>query len=1022
MKSFFPTLFCSSIINKTKQSNVMLIAYILCITQTIQAQTLTLPFSSLANLSADFTLSGGIPSGGTYKVDGIITTILKPSLLDGGTHTVSYTTGAGSVSQTFSITNGVSPTPSAANTIGTATNPATTLAATVSNTNIEIKGVYTINHTTVWNNCQVFASNTNAKIIVSPGKTLTINNGTRVFAFTSWKGIEVNATIASSSIFILDAKIEDAKTAITLNSSCNTTPSPFFAYIDCKASTFNRNNTCIKFNSFCNTNYSPLFTREIGGCTFDSKNSWTNQVSINKDNTWPTRGLEFLGDPIAIDRIDINGYYNANFPKNYFNNIVRSIVVKNGVLEIANIHIKGRDYVVNNNGNIADIEEGAGYYISNNAFLYLAYSTSGYTEKIEGPMRYGVYTEGAYIDLRNLELLNLGTGVQILNKPTTAPDLYINVSPTHVQFSKFTDVAIGINKINNNKFSYLSSNIFNNTSANYYGTAIQVENSLTGQTGVNVSRCGDIGYNTISGFKKGVVIKSLDYYCGQPGNCSLPNFTDTRIFNNNITLNTNATSNQPEGISVINSTGVSIFENNIYGNKVDNTSQWWSTGIKIENTHKLNLSCNSINNIGRPLFFGGYTTNINVGRNTLSNFDNGILWNYNYGFPDVPTNNFSKVTSNSFNTTFYNPATEPNESSTFAYYTRANNYLLNNSSSTVPAGYAGFGGANNIHAHAPIGVICIPSSGTPCAEPLNNSNITNNAVSTVCNNLLYRMHSGNNLSNINENLELTKIVGNDTIPDFDSLYSHLLDTNHSWGYYSLANKFHAIQNLHDASTNNPHFTSANVCNALFAYANKLKNSNVAKISNVKELLEVSMPTKNINSAEAKLNAMNKLNNIEQAYKTLYTIYLNTKAKGLVPNTNELSDVSQIANYCPYEYGDVVYQARALFGIDTLNTCEIPIEFNLSGSNNNKIISSSATKTANNSYVNVYPNPSNSTCTIEKKEEVNTVMVINYTGKIIHTQLLTEAKTALTFPNAGIYMLQFYNKQNQVLATKKHVVY
>lgn len=66
--------------------------------------TLTLPQTQFCANNTPFTLSGGAPAGGTYRVDGTVATTFTPSASNVGTHTVVYTTVCGnSTSQTFTV-------------------------------------------------------------------------------------------------------------------------------------------------------------------------------------------------------------------------------------------------------------------------------------------------------------------------------------------------------------------------------------------------------------------------------------------------------------------------------------------------------------------------------------------------------------------------------------------------------------------------------------------------------------------------------------------------------------------------------------------------------------------------------------------------------------------------------------------------------------------------------------------------------------------------------------------------------
>lgn len=408
------------------------------------------------------------------------------------------------------------------------------------------------------------------------------------------------------------------------------------------------------------------------------------------------------------------------------------------------------------------------------------------------------------------------------------------------------------------------------------------------------------------------------------------NYVSPSIQNNNITaLSDLGAGVSSHGILVTNCPALNLRTNVVKG---IGASSWWMNGIRVESGSVLSVVLyNSVEDIGRGLFFGGWNIGTETAKNNMKNNWDGFLLNWGAIGYQNGSSSSCKATENKWEGTFLN-------SHIYSYYS-------DGSQSTF-----------NLY-----GSPCNTSSG-PCMNPNNMTSLVTptsgsgySAVPTpVCTSLSGRSMDNNKL---NQFLKVAK----------DEYSFHGYNNNESakwWAKYSLFNLIQVDTTLQEDAE-------------LKSFADNTLYNNIGKLYSLNESLNVG----DVNTINASISSLNAENTIEQNLKDVYAITIANRVNNGFSN-NEINKLQAIAKLCPYESGPAVYNARVLLTtVDTTtykNVCEI-VPY---GKHKNMLEGAQGIDINN---IVVFPNPTNDKLNISvhlEEEQVATITIYNLAGKLM----------------------------------------
>lgn len=505
-----------------------------------------------------------------------------------------------------------------------------------SGSTIAINGDFTVNNNFSIS-LQTILCAPNVKIIILPGKTLTITTG-RLFSCGTqmWNGIEIKP--GGKLIMQTDSWIEDAKIAVL---SDNTGAIANFQIYN---TTFNRNYIGIKV-----VNYSIGSTPHPGkirACLFDSQSSTTNTTNTPLlDAPYNTQTAEWgiqlsnvnniiIGDASSPAyqnkfkylRIGIRaqGSFYTVYNNDFQNNFPASIcVIPYPTPSGFTCPIKGwaiwntgtksiiGGYAANQSNNFKNLSNGImheeGYYLDvlKNTFTNIT-SSSLLVNSIA--ILTTKFSKGNIINIRDNDFTGLETGIKHLNNNLTTYLAQGNL------FKNFSSVGVLCLQNVNDKISIISNNFNQNATSAY-----------TGNTGINISNVVlplsssplvTITNNSINKVYKGITL--VDVFKPQV-------VTNTIAFVSNITP---LISNFYFGIRTQNSDGEYIFQNSVTKGGAKPTAAYENSvyGISIEtNATQATITGNSTTQLGTGLRFRSYFNGqSNVSCNIMTNNWSGL--------------------------------------------------------------------------------------------------------------------------------------------------------------------------------------------------------------------------------------------------------------------------------------------------------------------------------------------------------------------------------------------------------------
>ncbi|MDD5569667.1 MAG: S8 family serine peptidase [Bacteroidales bacterium] len=576
-----------------------------------------------------------------------------------------------------------------------------------------------------------------------------------------------------------------------------------------------------------------------------------------------------------------------------------------------------------------------------------------YNNAFNGNFVNSIYMSDADVKIDNITITNNGgNGIRINSIPQRIDIINSNIGGTSygIYCASFYEGLISYQKLlyiyNNTINNFDNTAIYFNTSYNYPYTVLITDNEIdqspkNGGTGIRVMASYSSG-------KANIFNNHIRGYSVSTG-ISVDNFAvGGSTINNNIPIELYS-STQPligryGGIIAHNCDHIEIKENDIYG-----PDYWkhWINGVEVEYSADAIVKCNSVHNVGFGLWFGGDCPGTQALCNTMEDFLVGFNLNWNPGMgpqgtqtPDAPSDNEWQGYMGEAHTR----ATESDGTGT-PLYVRNNGGLTPPFYPTINT-VMGTGLPFSINDFFSNVGVC-PAGCSMLMMMANNSNKNNNDI------------KGNTREGISETDSIEKIIA--------------------------YNKFNYTINPEENKWLNMSFLykqldkNKNVLDSDAQYRKVYDSLSTTSVNSVHGFYKLLSDT-NVTDKQAMLNTLQTLNNgiapttlVDEAYKKVNSIYLETFAAGdLNLTTQQLSDLLDVANQCPYQYGKVVNEARAMLTLlDSsrvfMNDCErgTPMENKSRGGNNennNKKLNVNE-KSTNNKF-KMFPNPAKDNITLE----------------------------------------------------------
>ena len=404
------------------------------------------------------------------------------------------------------------------------------------------------------------------------------------------------------------------------------------------------------------------------------------------------------------------------------------------------------------------------------------------------------------------------------------------------------------------------------------------------------------------------------------------NLNNTKIYNQNPSYNSSQIYVQPNptyngnltsGILVQGCNYPQIFYNYITSQSGNENYWWMNCGIRVENSNNANIYCNEAGNVSMGLWLGGLMPTPVVKGNIMDSCWDQMFLNWNPGLG---------IQGN---------LTAPSDNEWTTLPVAANTYAWNSNSSGTTFFTRGFGiydptiNGNNIF--------------LPChiIDSASGSNFCSPAPDAI------------EYSPDERGYE-SRIAG-DSIPWGDNLDAYKwLAKQYLFGRFkedsTLASQNSVLQNANDS------LSQTNIA-TIKTVADTIANADTIVVNDSLKIIQDSiLQQQAIASATTINNAMDPSVTIEQNYKTVNAIYLNTIAVGIDTFTNEQqSGLINIANQCPYTGGPAVYSARIMLSIVNIIILNYDGCENYNPDNNARLMRKDSSNFVL-SFGKLYPNP------------------------------------------------------------------
>ncbi|HRF16397.1 MAG TPA: T9SS type A sorting domain-containing protein, partial [Bacteroidia bacterium] len=470
----------------------------------------------------------------------------------------------------------------------TFSSPSTTGTSSINGKSILVAGRYYVRNTLNLNNCTVYTA-AGAQIIVQNGGALTLNNTTIQACDTMWRGMVAQS---GAMVYILNQTyIRDAAIGIFAENGTTITLDNSYIY-DCVTGLFIPNKT----NGYNN------IILKVNGSEFKMQSNSLKPDYIGQvpHGATPKVGIE-MGMMIATI---------GNSALNYFGNLNTGIVAKS-------CHLTVKRSVFNNiapdlyynepytGTAITSIVETGSEMIASS--LTVLPETVGY-KTIDNCSR-GIYTDRSVLNANYIHLLNVAQGIFGKGTPSQQTSMVNNCT--------ITSSGTGIFWVNNaNAKAMIATG--NNITINY-----------PSNTGMAKRISGGGIYMAETAFFKPVIytannntITLNQAWYGIMSSATL----NSKIKENTIQMNQTIGSTMVTGVELNSTINASVSCNNITGDYVMGTTGT-SNGVYATQSIRSNISCNTINDAYRGLFFGGVNPQTLLRGNEMNKHFNGLYLN-----------------------------------------------------------------------------------------------------------------------------------------------------------------------------------------------------------------------------------------------------------------------------------------------------------------------------------------------------------------------------------------------------------
>ncbi|MFL5752229.1 MAG: T9SS type A sorting domain-containing protein, partial [Bacteroidia bacterium] len=363
--------------------------------------------------------------------------------------------------------------------------------------------------------------------------------------------------------------------------------------------------------------------------------------------------------------------------------------------------------------------------------------------------------------------------------------------------------------------------------------------------------------------------------------------------------------------------------------------KYWQNGIRLEACASSKVLYNSVENIGRGLFFGGTCTGTQTAKNHMLNNMDGWLLNYGTTGYQLGTASACISSENKWEGIFTNHL--------YSYYSNGSTSLHNlygplTSTSTS-------GGSMN-----PIGLIS-------SVYPLTGYSAIPTAPCSVL--------SGYKLS-AESSLEQWQVIADDQ--DNYPIYSESARWMNKNALYTMI--------MSDPSLK----TSPGLKN----FAGTIAGSNMEKLYRLND--QIIQGGNDLQQVKEILNEVTPSTLVEQNLKSVFEILI-SRNTGNTTSAKETSTLQEIARQCPYEGGPGVYNARVMLSMTEetvyVNECELALPNRMADLNSN---------TRSEQNISVVPNPSNGSFIVSLSgDNSKDIYIYDVMGKIVFMKKATQEK-------------------------------
>jgi hypothetical protein len=822
---------------------------------------------------------------------------------------------------------------------------------------------------TIGNNATLLF-NAGTKVLIAPDVKITVNNGSKIRILGGsvlkascdqmWKGIIANGGNGAVQVEVRSLSvIQDAKAAITSNSN---------AVIQIANTVYlNKNYRNIVINNPTSNNVLSINNCIIGSYIYNPGLQY-NETSISSNLITP-----YLNQR-TYSGIEINGLSNNNTATITMGSYTSGLLTFNNMdLGVEAINCNATIYnsrFVNLTGNrrikyqtTISSDPCVGIY------AYTSGTTTNYNLIAGGNNATYPNMKNNFINSKWGILVSGNYGASVIKNDFESLEL-----GTKVQYSYANNV-LGIvkNNYNNMPFAVVLQNCNAANSIGVNDNNIHtVYNNGGNQWGYGIIVIGNNGLSSPN--PNGFVIDNNTIYKTQQA-ISVTSHFKPRIYNNKVyDITESQTGQTPCGIYVANTNDATIESNYIKGYGAN----WVTNGIRVEPSANTRVACNTIQLVGRALFFTGLHTTATVIRNKMTTCQTGLFLNYYAKLGSQKT-----INKNSGNE-FVNYSSFTWHQSCYLSYGNQTNFYVDK---VAPYYYNNF--LNEIVNDPPNNI---------WSSPVIFTQSLSTTFEESCG-LLHNFRTGADSTEGNDSTDLqianNQYLSSDINPHADNA------------------KWYAKYLLYNKMSNNTLLSTQN--SSLQSFYTTTQQGNIGKIKANKDALitgtldgQDNLVLNNANLQERSLDLVRKA---EFKY---------SKKNQL--NRSDLTKLNEIANECPYTHGPAVYEARGILANITgqftfINPCEIPeptvnAERLMQQNKVNELINLSG-------GTNVYPNPANKVLNINITEnnKGTSISVKNQLGQTVLVETLGEVNNVLNVEKLedGIYIIELnFNSGKQIV--------